>query len=51
MVFSLDRRRGAIEETFRGKIPPTVCRLTDSGRQAVRACREHLKRVVDTLPE
>jgi DNA-binding transcriptional ArsR family regulator len=41
----------AIEKTFRGKIPLTVCRLTDSGRQAFRGYREHLKRVVDTLPE
>jgi hypothetical protein len=38
MILSLDRQRGAIEKTFRG-------------RQAVRAYREHLKRVVDTLPE
>jgi DNA-binding transcriptional ArsR family regulator len=41
----------AIEKTFRGKIPLTICRLTDSGREAFRAYRDHLKRVVDTLPE
>jgi DNA-binding transcriptional ArsR family regulator len=41
----------AIEKTFRGKIPLTICRLTDGGRQAFRAYRDHLKRVVDTLPE
>lgn len=41
----------AIEKTFRGKIPLTVCRLTDSGRGAFRAYRDHLKRVVDNLPE
>ncbi len=41
----------SIEKTFRGKIPLTICRLTDSGRVAFRAYRDHLKRVVDTLPE
>jgi DNA-binding transcriptional ArsR family regulator len=41
----------AIDKTFRGKIPLTICRLTDSGRQAFRSYRDHLKRVVDTLPE
>jgi DNA-binding transcriptional ArsR family regulator len=40
-----------IEKTFRGKIPLTVCRLTAGGRDALRRYREHLKRVVDTLPE
>ena len=41
----------AIEKTFRGKIPLTICRLTDGGREALRRYREQLKRVVDTLPE
>jgi DNA-binding transcriptional ArsR family regulator len=41
----------AIEKTFRGKIPLTICRLTGSGREAFRAYRDHLKRVVDALPE
>jgi DNA-binding transcriptional ArsR family regulator len=41
----------SIEKTFRGKIPLTICRLTDSGRDAFRAYRDHLKRVVNTLPE
>jgi len=41
----------AIEKTFRGKIPLTICRLTGSGREAFRGYRDHLKRVVDTLPE
>jgi len=41
----------AIEKTFRGKIPLTICRLTDSGRDALRRYREQLKRLVDTLPE
>jgi DNA-binding transcriptional ArsR family regulator len=41
----------AIEKTFRGKIPLTICRLADTGREAFRAYRDQLKRVVDTLPE
>jgi DNA-binding transcriptional ArsR family regulator len=41
----------AIEKTFRGKIPLTICRLTDDGREAFRAYRDHLRRVVTTLPE
>lgn len=41
----------SIEKTFRGKIPLTICRLTDGGREAFRAYRDHLKRVVNTLPE
>ena len=40
----------SIEKTFRGKIPLTITRLTGSGREAFRAYRDHLKRVVDTLP-
>jgi DNA-binding transcriptional ArsR family regulator len=41
----------AIEKTFRGKIPLTICHLTGSGRDAFRAYRDHLKRIVNTLPE
>ena len=41
----------SIEKTFRGKVPLTICRLTEIGREAFRAYRDHLKRVVDTLPE
>lgn len=40
----------AIDKTFRGKIPMTVCRLTDAGREALRRYREHLRRVVEALP-
>ncbi len=40
-----------IEKTFRGKIPLTICQLTDIGREAFRAYRDQLKRVVSTLPE
>ncbi len=40
-----------IEKTFRGKIPLTICQLTDRGREAFLAYRDHLKRIVNTLPE
>jgi DNA-binding transcriptional ArsR family regulator len=39
----------AIEKTFRGKIPLTVCRLTDVGRAAFRGYREYLKQVVASM--
>lgn len=41
----------AIEKTFRGKIPMTICRLTPAGREALRRYRDQLKRLVATLPE
>ncbi|HSK08068.1 MAG TPA: transcriptional regulator [Vicinamibacterales bacterium] len=41
----------AIEKTFRGKIPMTICRLTPDGREALRRYRDQLRRVVETLPE
>jgi DNA-binding MarR family transcriptional regulator len=41
----------AIEKSFRGKVPRTVCRLTESGRAAFRDYRDRLKRAVDSLPE
>jgi DNA-binding MarR family transcriptional regulator len=40
-----------IEKTFHGKVPRTICRLTDSGRIAFDDYREHLKRAIDTMPE
>ena len=36
-----------IEKTYRGKIPLTVCRLTDKGRQAFENYRQQLKDFVD----
>jgi DNA-binding MarR family transcriptional regulator len=36
-----------IEKTYRGKIPLTVCRLTDKGRQAFEGYRQQLKDFVD----
>ncbi len=40
-----------IEKTFRGKVPQTICRLTEEGRAAFRAYRARLRRAVDSLPE
>lgn len=40
-----------IEKSFRGKVPQTICRLTEKGRGAFREYRDQLKRVVDSLPK
>lgn len=40
-----------IEKTFRGKIPQTICSLTEEGRAAFREYRERLLRAVNSLPE
>jgi DNA-binding MarR family transcriptional regulator len=40
-----------IEKSFRGRIPQTICRLTEKGRGAFQDYRDRLKRVVDSLPE
>jgi DNA-binding transcriptional ArsR family regulator len=36
-----------IEKTYRGKVPLTLCRLTDEGRVAFDEYRKQLKRFVD----
>lgn len=36
-----------IEKTYRGKVPLTLCRLTEEGRQAFDAYRGQLKRFVE----
>ncbi len=36
-----------IEKTYRGKVPLTLCRLTDQGRQAFDAYRKQLKQFVE----
>ena len=36
-----------IEKTYRGKIPLTVCRLTDKGRHAFKNYRQQLKDFVE----
>ena len=40
-----------IEKTFQGKIPRTICRLTDSGRTAFDNYRKRLKCAIETMPE
>lgn len=37
----------SIEKTYRGKIPMTLCRMTESGRKAFKSYREQLKSFVD----
>ncbi len=38
-----------VEKTFRGKVPLTICGLTDEGRTAFRRYREYLKKVVASM--
>lgn len=38
-----------IEKTFVGKIPRTLCRLTEAGRAAFEDYRARLKRAVDSM--
>jgi DNA-binding MarR family transcriptional regulator len=38
-----------IEKTYRGKVPLTLCRLTDAGRTALGAYRDQMRRVVAGL--
>jgi DNA-binding MarR family transcriptional regulator len=40
-----------IEKTYRGKIPQTICSLTEDGRSAFREYRARVRRAVDSLPE
>ncbi|MHB1007559.1 MAG: winged helix-turn-helix domain-containing protein [Chloroflexota bacterium] len=40
-----------INKIFRGKVPRTICRLTDDGRQAFRDYRARLRRAVESMPE
>ncbi len=35
-----------IEKSFRGKIPQTICRLTEAGRTAFENYRQQMKRIV-----
>ena len=41
----------AVEKTFVGKTPRTVLKLTDAGRDALRAYRARLLEVLSRLPE
>ncbi len=38
-----------IEKTFRGKIPLTICRLTERGRTSFRRYRDYLKKIVASM--
>lgn len=40
-----------IDKTFRGKVPQTLCSLTEAGRAAFREYRARLRRAVESLPE
>ncbi len=40
-----------IDKTFRGKVPRTVCRLTDAGLTAYGTYRDALRRTAAELPE
>jgi DNA-binding MarR family transcriptional regulator len=37
----------AIEKTYKGKIPLTICRLTDRGREAFQNYRRHWRNFVE----
>jgi DNA-binding MarR family transcriptional regulator len=38
-----------IEKTYKGKLPRTICRLTDAGRTAFDDYRKQLREIVETL--
>lgn len=38
-----------IDKTYRGKIPATLCRLTEPGRAAFRAYRRQLKKILEEI--
>jgi len=40
-----------IEKTYRGKVPLTLCQLTDQGRQAFDSYRKQLKQFVENTKE
>jgi DNA-binding MarR family transcriptional regulator len=40
-----------IEKTYRGKVPLTLCRLTDEGRKAFDAYRKQLEQFVENTKE
>jgi DNA-binding MarR family transcriptional regulator len=41
----------SIQKTYRGKIPMTLCRMTESGRQAFETYRKQLKQFVENTKE
>lgn len=40
-----------IEKTYRGKVPQTICCLTEEGRVAFREYRKRVKRAIESMPE
>lgn len=40
-----------IEKTFKGKVPLTLCSLTEAGREAFKRYRERMKRAIDSMPD
>lgn len=36
-----------IEKTYRGKLPLTICHLTQTGQKAFKNYRKHLKKVIE----
>lgn len=40
-----------VQKEFKGKKPHTLLQLTEQGRVAFRAYRQHIKQVLDELPE
>jgi DNA-binding MarR family transcriptional regulator len=40
-----------IEKTYRGRIPRTVCRMTETGMTAYRGYRAAIRRTADSLPD
>ena len=41
----------SVKKKFKGKKPQTIYSLTEKGRDAFQKYREHMKRVVDILPD
>lgn len=41
----------SIEKTYRGKVPLTLCRMTNGGRKAFDAYRKQLKQFVENTKE
>jgi len=39
----------AIEKTYKGKIPLTLCKITDKGRKAFEDYRKHLKNFINNV--
>ncbi len=40
-----------IEKTYRGKVPQTICSLTEEGRAAFREYRERVRRAIASMPD